>query len=246
MALNAPELAGRVAVVSGGASGIGRTTCLALASNGVRVVCFDLIHPTETVLAIESAGGTVSGIAGDVSDRRDVTQAVETATREFGRLDIAANCAGVISNTSIDKLNDNEWDRTVRVNLTGSFVFTQAALEPMMSQGSGCLILVSSVAARMGGVRSGPAYAAAKGGILAMAKWTSRFAGPSGVTVNVIAPGTVRTPMTDGLGYRSDGIPLGRLGEPEDIAEAVVYLASDSARWMTGQTIDVNGGVYMN
>lgn len=244
--ITASELQNRVAIVTGAASGIGAATAVALARNGVKVLCFDLSPSEDTLTRIAEAGGIASSIQGDMSVAADVRRATAAARTQFGPIDIAVNCAGVISNTPVTELGQSEWDRTIAINLTGTFHLTQSVLDEMIERRSGRLIFLTSVAARTGGVRSGPAYAAAKGGVAAMAKWTAQFAAPHGVTVNTVAPGPVATPMIDGLAYSAEAIPLARFGDPDEIASAVVYLASDAAAWTTGQTLDVNGGVFMN
>lgn len=244
--ITAPELNGKVALVTGAASGIGRETSVALARNGVKVLCFDLADAQPTVNEIAANGGIALAVRGDLSSPDDVGMAVSHTLTQLGEIDIAVNCAGIISNTPIGDLSSREWDRTLQINLTGAFVLTQAVLINMMKRRTGRLILLASIAARTGGVKSGPAYAASKGGVQAMAKWSAQYAASTGVTVNVIAPGPVETPMIAELGYGASGIPLNRMGTPDDIAEAVIYLSSDSASWMTGQTLDINGGLFMN
>ncbi|MEQ3548950.1 SDR family NAD(P)-dependent oxidoreductase [Pseudonocardia nematodicida] len=242
--LSATGIAGRAALVTGAASGIGRATVLALARDGVRVLAVDR-QPVDEVCAA-AGDGTVVGVHGDVTDAASVTAAVSRAVEEFGGLDIAVHCAGVVSETAIEDLERPEWDLQLDVNLTGSYAVSRAVLPHLSAAGAGRLVLFSSIAARVGGVNSGAAYVASKGGVGALGKWLARRYGPAGVTVNMIAPGPVDSPMTHGRDYAPEAYPVPRMGTPEELAAAVVFLVSDAAAWITGHTLDVNGGIYMN
>lgn len=242
--MNVPELRGRSALVTGAASGIGRAISQALAANGARVTCVDVVAPTETITEITSRGGSALGVTADVSDLAQVRNAVATARAEFGAVQIGVNCAGILDRSPLSDLELDEWQRVLTVNLTGTFVFAKSVLEQMPDGGR--LVLFASVAARTGGVKSGPSYAASKGGVLSFMKWAARHYASRGITINAVAPGPVATPMIESRGYGAEGIPLGRMGDPAELAEGVLYLASDAASWVTGLTLDINGGLYMS
>jgi NAD(P)-dependent dehydrogenase (short-subunit alcohol dehydrogenase family) len=236
--LSAAGLAGRSALVTGAASGIGRATVEALVRDGVRVLAFDRQE-------VAAPAGVVT-VQGDVSDEGSVAAAVARAVAEFGGIDIAVHCAGVVSETAIADLERPEWDRQLEVNLTGSYLVSQAVLPYLTKSDAGRLVLFSSIAARVGGVNSGAAYVASKGGVGALGKWLARRYGPEGVTVNMIAPGPVDSPMTHGRDYAPESYPVPRMGTPAELAAAVLFLVSDAAAWITGHTLDVNGGIFMN
>jgi 3-oxoacyl-[acyl-carrier protein] reductase len=243
--LHAAELTGRAALVTGAASGIGRATALALAREGVGVVCFDLADPGPVVQDVVSAGGQAVGSRGSVTVEADVAQAVALCEETFGPLSLAVNSAGSADFESLEDGSVETWQRQLAINLVGPMVVLKHTLALMRPRGSGCAILFGSVAGKTGGIRSGPAYGASKGGVHALVKWAAHAYAAHGVRVNAIAPGPVMTPMTEGRGYRADTVPLGRFGEPGEVAETVVYLASDAGAWITGQTLNVNGGVLM-
>jgi 3-oxoacyl-[acyl-carrier protein] reductase len=240
-------LSGKVAVISGAASGIGQAIARDLAEHGAIVVGLDIVaaaSATNKHTATSEKGSLF--IQADITQPDEVAGALAQAITQFGRIDIAVNCAGVLSDTPLDELKIAEWNKVLAVNLTGTFSFCQAVLPHMQAQGNGTIVLFSSIAARTGGVRSGPAYAASKGGVSAFAKWLARSVAPSGINVNVVAPGPIQTPMTQGRGYIPDAVPAGRLGETADIVGAVRYLVGPESAFIYGHTLDVNGGIYMN
>lgn len=243
--LHAEELAGRAALVTGAASGIGRATAMVLAREGVRVVCFDLAEPGAVVDDIVSAGGQAAGVQGSVTVEADVAGAVGLCEETFGPLALAVNSAGSADFEPLEEGSVESWQRQIAINLVGPMVVLKHTLAVMRPRNSGCAILFGSVAGKTGGIRSGPAYGASKGGVHALVKWAAHAYAANGIRVNAIAPGPVMTPMTEGHGYRADSVPLGRFGEPGEVAETVVYLASDAGAWITGQTVNVNGGVLM-
>lgn len=243
--LHAPDLAGKSAIVTGAASGIGEATAHALAREGVGVICLDLADPTRVAQAIEDGGGRAVPLQGSVADEADVAEAVALCARSLAPVGIVVNCAGVIDFEPIESASMESWQRQIAVNLLGPMAILKHALPPMRERGSGCAILFGSIAGKTGGIRSGPAYGAAKGGVHALVKWAAHAYARHGVRVNAVAPGPVDTPMTRGQGYSAQGVPLGRLGVPDDLAETVVYLASEAGAWITGQAVNVNGGVLM-
>lgn len=225
-------------LVTGAASGIGAAIAREVLSSGGSVVGLDRVAPQDVDFPILQC---------DITDRGAVAAAVAEAQGNLGGIDALVCCAGVISLTHLDDLTEEEYERVIAVNLTGTLLACQAAY-PIMRETGGSIALLSSIAARTGGVLSGPAYAASKGGVVSFGKWLAQDGASSGVRVNIVCPGPVKTPMILNQGYDLSGqnVPLGRLGTPEDIVGIVEYLISPRSGWITGQTIDVNGGLYIN
>ncbi len=242
--------------MTGGARGIGRGCALALAREGADVVIADVIPMDDTVQEIKNLGRKALGIRTDVSKKSEVQNLVAAIVREFGKIDILVNNAGTCRRVSIEAISEEQWDKDINTILKGAFLCTQAVIPHMKRQGSGKIVNISG---KIGGAvskktddpalkgrRSGPAYAAAKGGLIALTKWVAKDVGAYGIYVNAVAPGGVNTPMTQGFAYPVDNLPIGRMGEPEDIAEAVVFLASSASNFITGQAINVDGGWVMD
>jgi len=259
--LSAYDLSGRVAMVTGAASGLGRAASLLLSAAGAAVACVDVQSADSTTTAITDEGGQAMAITLDVTDRGQVGDAVRRVADTFGRLDVMANIAGIITQGPSVDVTEGELDRILAVNLKGALWGCQAAARVMAAQGSGSIINMASAAI------DGPSpnllcYAVSKAGVAQLTKTFAAELGPAGVRVNGIAPGFVVTGMTGRHFTRPDGTvdeaakaavltpiaqraPLGRIGEPEDIAHAVLYLASDASRFVTGQMLRPNGGVAM-
>lgn len=239
-----PRLDGKLAVVTGAARGIGRASALALVRAGAEVALLDVLDVSESAEAVRAAGGRARTARVDVSDRRSVQQAVEGVRGE--RIDVLVTAAGIYgSTTAIEDLDEDEVDRVLAVNLKGTLWMVQAVMPGMLERG-GKIVCIGSVAGKVGGVLAGPHYVASKGGIHALIKWAAKVGAPRGVYANAIAPGVIETDMIAGKGYGPDYCPLGRLGQPEDIAEAVLFLASPASNYITGTVLDVNGGYYMS
>ena len=240
------DLSGRAALVTGAASGIGRATALALAGAGASVLCFDRAETASVTEEIAAAGGRAVSIQGSVVDEGEVEAAVARCEAELGPLAVLVNSAGIVEFGGIEDAEVERMREVLEVNLLGPMVVLKHSLGAMRRHGEGTAIIVSSLSGRNGGVRSGPDYGGSKGGVLSLVKWAAKAYAEHGVRVNAIAPGPVETPMTAGAGYTTEGIPLGRLGQPEDISAAILYLASPASSWVTGQTLDVNGGLFMS
>jgi 3-oxoacyl-[acyl-carrier protein] reductase len=248
-----PNLSGQVAIITGGARGIGQACAVALAAEGADVVSADLGPSPETVAQVTALGRRALDVPTDVSRREAVRLLVERVLAEFGRIDILVNNAGTLARVGVEETTDELWDRDINTTLRGTFYCIQAVLPHMKARRSGKIVNISSVSGKIGGVaskapgssrgRSGPAYAAAKAGVLALTKWVAKDVGRDGIYVNAIAPGGVETEMTRGFDYGVDNIPISRMGRPEDIAQAVVFLASQMSNYITGAVIDVNGGI---
>ena len=255
-ASGAADLRGRVALVTGGARGIGRAIAEALASAGADVAVVDMAMPNDAVGAIGELGRRALGLQADVAVRSDVERAVRDTLRQFGRLDILVNNAGVVERMRLEDLDDATFARELDVIAKCTYLFTQAVYEPMKRQGGGKIVNISSISGKLGGAvsstaegprgRSGPAYAAAKGGVIAFTKWVAKDAGQYGILVNAVCPGPIASEMTRGFDYNVSTQPIARMGQPQDVAQAVVFLASQMSNYVTGQTLNVDGGVLMD
>jgi len=241
----------RVAIVTGAAQGIGRAIVASLAQVGVNVVLAD-INLTKTEETVRELGLTLDNslvIRTDVAQPEDAEQMVDKALERWGRLDILVNNAGVTRDALLLRMKREDWDFVLAVNLTGAFNCIKAAVKPMMRQRQGRIVNISSVVGLMG--NSGQTnYAASKAGIIGLTKSLARELAPRNITVNAIAPGFIDTEMTRALSAdlreaMLRQIPLGRWGTPEDIAYCVRFLTSEEAGYITGQVIQINGGMYM-
>jgi len=242
---------GRVVLVAGAGGGIGGAGAEGLAGEGAAVVCADIdTAAAEAVAArIRATGGRTSGFALDVRDRAAVDDAVAAAVREFGRLDVLLDCAGISHGGKFLDLDHGEWERVIGVNLTGMFHLGQAAARQMVRQGGGgSIINVTSQLAEVARPERA-AYVASKGGGRSLTHAMALDLAPHGIRVNAIAPGPTLTGLTrasyaDPERRRATiaQIPLGRLGDPQDLVGAILFLASDESRWMTGSTLTVDGG----
>jgi NAD(P)-dependent dehydrogenase (short-subunit alcohol dehydrogenase family) len=241
---------GKVALVAGAAGGIGGAGAEGLAHEGAAVICADIdAAAAEAVTArIRAAGGRAIATALDVRDRVAVDAAVSTAVREFGRLDVLLDCAGVSHGGNFLDLDHSEWERVIAVNLTGMFHLGQAAARQMVRQGGGSIINVTSQLAEVARPERA-AYVASKGGGRSLTHAMALDLAGHGIRVNAIAPGPTLTGLTrasyaDPERRRATiaQIPLGRLGDPQDLVGAILFLASDESRWTTGSTVTVDGG----
>jgi 3-oxoacyl-[acyl-carrier protein] reductase len=247
------RIEGRIAVITGAGSGIGKATALTLAREGAAVVAGDInLHPAETVAnEINAEGGNGLALRTDVTSKGDMTRLIETALEKFGRVDIMVNNAGIIATTPIVEMTKEEWDRVMDINLWGVFLGCQAVFKPMKEQRYGKIVNISSLAAKVGGVFTGVHYSCSKAGVICLTKSFAKALAPYCVNVNAICPGPIETPMLSAATKEQrEGLikstPLGKFGEPEDIAETILFLVSDSARHITGEIVDVNGGILMD
>jgi len=243
------DLNGQTAVVTGASRGIGRAIALRLAGAGAKVACVargeDKLR--ETAEAISAAGGSAEVRPCDVTDSQAVSKLIEGLHEKWGRLDIVVNNAGVTKDTLIPRMTDEDWDTVIATNLRSVFLFTRAATLVMMRQRSGRIVNISSVSGIMG--NPGQAnYSASKAGIIGLTRTVARELAGRKVTVNAICPGFISSEMTDALGPAvldevKKRVPAKRLGEADEVADAVLYLASDSASYLTGQVLVLDGGL---
>lgn len=241
----------RVAVITGASRGIGRSIALALAAQGATIVAVDMDQAsTEAVVAeLQAAGAKALAVVGNVTVTADVERMVEAAILAFGRVDILVNNAGITRDGLLMRMKDEDWDAVLNVNLKGAFLCTRAAFKVMSKQRYGRIINIASVVGQMGNVGQAN-YCASKAGLIGLTKSNAREMAKRSITVNAVAPGFIATAMTDALSDKvraelTAQIPLERLGSADDIANAVVFLASEAAGYITGHVLSVNGGMYM-
>jgi 3-oxoacyl-[acyl-carrier protein] reductase len=244
---------GRVVIITGGSRGIGRAIAFRFAEGKPKLVL--LHYDPDDSAAMETLERLVErGVQGeahriDVSSRGDVDRLFKEVLARFGRVDVLVNNAGITKDGLLMRMSEDEWDLVLRVNLKGVFNCSQAVIRSMIKERSGRIVNISSVAGQMGNAGQ-TNYAASKAGIMGFTKSLAREVGSRGITVNAVAPGYINTEMTSSLPDKLkeafvQQIPLARVGEPEDVAEAVHWLCSEGARYVTGQVIHVNGGLYM-
>ncbi len=242
-----------VSIVTGSAQGIGKAISLALAKEGAKLILVDIDEKK-----LESVGKEIKKIRNkflllkaDISRLSDIERVVKTAIAKFKKIDVLVNNAGFCSRTSISEISESEWDQLMNVNLKGTFFLSQKVLFFMKKQRRGKIINIASLAGKVGGIAVGADYAASKAGIISLTKSLAKEGAPYKINVNCVCPGIIRTRITSSLpekkieGYKK-AIPLGRIGNPEDVANAVLFLASRKADYITGEILDVNGGLLMD
>lgn len=246
------KLEGKIAVVTGGSRGIGFATCKKLASEGATIIITDICDSEKAAPAIkelEDMGAKAKFYQSDVSDFASATETVNSIIEEFGGLDILVNNAGIVRDKLMLKMEEQDFDAVININLKGTYNMIKATYKHFMKQRSGRIISLASVVGIMG--NAGQAnYSASKAGIIGLTKSVAKELGARNVTVNAIAPGYIVTDMTDALSDKAkeaidSGIPMKRRGTPEDVANAICFLASDDASYITGEVLRVDGGMAM-
>jgi 3-oxoacyl-[acyl-carrier protein] reductase len=244
-------LDGKVAMVTGAARGIGRAIAEELARNGADLVLCDLQEDwlKETADAISETGQKAVCVGVDVSNADDVNAAVAKAIEACGQVDVLVNNAGITKDGLLIRMSEQDWDAVLSVNLKGTFLFTKAMAKPMMKKRAGAIVNVASIIGLIGNAGQCN-YAASKAGVIALTKSSAKELAPRGIRVNAVAPGFIESKMTDVLtddvkNKMLDAIPLNKFGTPNDVAKAVLFLSSDNASYITGQTLTVSGGMVM-
>lgn len=249
---NLLDLSGRVVLITGASRGIGRAIAMVFAKTGANLALISrttsqLEEVAQSITDSVERSNVVLTLPADVADEAQVNQAVQKIVAAWGQVDILINNAGLISFGPLTQIEPADWERIIAANLTGAYLLSRAVAPLMMQQKYGRIINIASISAQTGGVSAGIHYAASKGGMLAMTKTLARDLAAYGITVNAIAPGQIDADpnlLTPEARQRViEMIPLGRLGEPEEIAYAVLFLASPMAAYITGATLDVNGGI---
>jgi 3-oxoacyl-[acyl-carrier protein] reductase len=242
----------KVAVITGGARGIGATTAEAFYRAGAKVALLDLNGEEceSRARSMDSSGNSVMALQADVADETQVKEAVNQIVEIFHRIDILVNNAGILHHVPIEEKTVDDFERIVKVNLTGAFIMCKAIVPVMKKQGGGKIVNISTLGARTG--RPGVAldYAASKAGLIGLTQTLAKEAGPDGIYVNAIAPGPILTELTKQVPKEvfakwNVGRAVNKDGLPEDVANAVIFLASEMADWITGVTLDVNGGIFI-
>lgn len=245
------RLDGKTALITGGARGIGRITSILFASHGANVAVCDLSEEEgeETVRKIEEQGGDASFFEADVRDREQVRNVVEEIKKRWGSIDVLINNAGITKDSKLLEMEEKEWDQVIDINLKGVFNCTQVVAPSMVERGSGAIVNAGSVVALYGNYGQ-TNYVASKAGVIGMTKVWARELGPKGIRVNALAPGFISTGMTEGVPDKvidriTDKTPLGRLGEPSEVAKAYLFLASEEASFVNGSVLTVDGGLVV-
>jgi 3-oxoacyl-[acyl-carrier protein] reductase len=250
------DVTGKIALVTGASSGIGRAAAKALAANGARVTIN--FHSNQdgaeaTRAEIVAAGGTAITVKADVAKASDVQSLVERTVSELGPIDILVNNAGsLVERLRILELTEERWDEVIDLNLKSAFLCCRAVAASMMERKSGSIVNVSSIAGRTGGALGSIHYSTAKGGLITFTKGLAKELAPFGIRVNAISPGVIDTRYHEVFSTPEvmksyvAGIPLGRVGSPAEVAEVICFLASDAASYLAGETIEINGGMFMD
>jgi len=247
------KLKDRVAIITGAARGIGKAIALTFVREGAKVVLVDVDKEKLEILQneIKKRKGEVITTSCNITKSSEVMAMVNQAHKTFGRIDILVNNAGIIRRGTIETVTEEDWDRVIEVNLKGTFNCCKAVVDIMKKQSYGKIVNVSSIAGKMGDITSAPGYGPSKAGVDALTKTLARQLAPYGINVNAVSPHAIETEMSAQWSEERRkeiiaSIPLGRLGKPEDVAEAVLFLVSEEASFITGEILDVNGGALMD
>ena len=245
------RLADKVSIITGGAQGIGEATALKFGKEGAKVAVCDVNLPQAQAVAeaIVKAGGEALAFKVDVTDNAAIATMVAAVMAKWGRIDTLVNNAGILADTQLKKMTEEQFDRVINVNLTGTYNCTRAVVDIMLTQGSGCILNASSIVGLYGNFGQ-TNYAATKWAVIGMAKTWAKELGPKGIRANAVAPGFVATPILSSMPEKvikmmEEKVPLRRLGRPEEIANAYAWLASDEASYVNGVVIEVSGGCVL-
>jgi NAD(P)-dependent dehydrogenase (short-subunit alcohol dehydrogenase family) len=245
-------LTGKIAFITGAAGGIGRELARLFAEEGMRVVAGDLDEKrtAETVSLVQQSGGDALALRIDVTDDASVQSAIAGATKHFGGIDVAVNAAGIYRIGKLADVPPDAWDQLMDINLRGTYLVCRAVLPAMLERGSGSIVNLASISGRTKSTLATPSYVASKAGVIGLTMALASQSAARGVRVNAVAPGPVDTDMIRGLPSELQPglvatIPLGRLGTPREVASAIAFLASDVSAFITGETLNINGGAFM-
>jgi 3-oxoacyl-[acyl-carrier protein] reductase len=243
------RLHNKVAIITGAGRGIGQATALKFAKEGAKVVVCDvnMDSVTDTVNQVESAGGDAIGFLVDVTDKRSIRTMVEGVKKKYGRIDVLVNNAGIVMDAQLKKMSDDQFDKVIDINLKGTYNCTKAVVDTMLEQNSGVILNASSIVGLYGNFGQ-TNYAASKFAVIGMVKTWARELGKKGIRANAICPGFISTSILTSIPEKvikalEDKVPMGRLGRPEEIANAYAFLASDEASYINGAVIEVSGGL---
>ena len=244
------ELKDKYAIITGASGDIGAATAFAFAREGASgIIIADIDRKRAESVANEIVGETgikCEFVETNIGKSEDIKKLFKTCIDYFARLDILVNCAGICNTFQIEEIDELQWDRLMSINLRGTYLCCREAFSIMKKQQSGKIVNISSISGRVGGIATGIDYATSKGGIIALTMSFAKAAGPYDINVNAVAPGFIDTEMTrDFTHFNPETVPLRRSGKPEDVADVITFLASDKSRYITGVTIDVNGGMFM-
>jgi 3-oxoacyl-[acyl-carrier protein] reductase len=245
------RLEGKVALVTGGARGIGKAICQRLADEGAKLAIVDILQEVAeaTVNEFKAKGVEAAAFSANVAVPEDADATIKQVVETFGQIDILVNNAGITRDTLIMRMSEQDWDAVIAVNLKGTFNFTKAAIRPMMKARSGKIVNIASVVGRMG--NAGQAnYSASKAGVIGLTKTSAKEFATRGICINAVAPGYIKTDMTDKVSEEATDafmrvIPMKRAGTPEDVANVVYFLCSPDSDYVTGQVINIDGGMLM-
>jgi len=244
------ELKDKYAIITGASGDIGAATAFAFAREGAGgIIIADIDRKRAESVVNEIVGETgikCEFVETNIGKSEDIKKLFKTCIDYFARLDILVNCAGICNTFQIEEIDELQWDRLMSINLRGTYLCCREAFSIMKKQQNGKIVNISSISGRVGGIATGIDYATSKGGIIALTMSFAKAAGPYDINVNAVAPGFIDTEMTrDFTHFNPETVPLRRSGKPEDVADVITFLASDKSRYITGVTIDVNGGMFM-
>ena len=244
------ELKDKYAIITGASGGIGAATALAFVREGASgIIIADVDRKRAESVVNKIVGETgikCEFVETNIGKSEDIKKLLTTCIDYFRRLDILVNCAGICNTLQIEEIDELQWDRLMSINLRGTYLCCREAFSIMKKQQNGKIVNISSISGRVGGIATGIDYATSKGGIIALTMSFAKAAGPYDINVNAVAPGFIDTEMTrDFTHFNPETVPLRRSGKPEDVADVITFLASDKSRYITGVTIDVNGGMFM-
>ena len=240
----------KVCLITGAARGLGEAIARRFLDAGARLMLCDINEAEKLAGSLDSSGRRVLAQRVDVTAEREVQTAVDKAVEHFGRIDVLVNCAGIIKHGPIEQMSLEAFESVLRVNLTGIFLFCRAVVPVMKKQGKGKIVNMASIGGRTGRPGVGVNYAASKAGVIGLTQTLAREAGPAGIYVNAIAPGPILTELTRQVGPEvfakwNAGRAVNKDGLPQDVAAAALFLASDQSDWITGVTLDINGGILI-